>query len=162
MKVIARVGVCGLSGSLVLVLLASLVVPYLGGPALFDRETVRLCRHLLQEVQRSEAITTRDERVQRCLEGRQEVIHELLARDLPVGEVIHRFRLLNGLMDDGQDGVLGSYCSHREGDDDVAICRHVVRWVRMTLREDPTRAEALVRRLEEELAQAQLVAKSAL
>lgn len=162
MKVVTRMALCVLAGSLVLAVLAALVVPYLGGPALFDRETVRLCRHLFSEMQRGEAISVRDRQMQRCLEGRLEVVQDLVEHDLHLTEAIYRFRQLNGLMNDGQDSVLGSYRSNRDGDDDAAIYRHIVRWVRMALRDQPDHADSLLRRLEQELTRLQVAEKSAL
>jgi len=148
MKAAIRISISGGVGTLVVVLLTGVVIPRLGGPRLFAGETSQLCRELLAEVVRGEALSVRDTAVQRSLAGKREVVRDLADGKLTLAEAAERFRSLNALLDDGQDDILGSY-NLAEGDGQD-VFENIICWVEMYLRDRPRKCARVVRRLRRE------------
>lgn len=148
MKAVVRLALPGVVGATFFTLMATVVVPYLSGPSFLSRETASLCERLWHEFQRSEAITVRDQIVKRCIAERRSITLDLIREHLTLDEAIERFRQLNGLLDDGQDAILGTY--RVDGVDDDAIRAHVLRWVSMVLWEDHDQRNAVLRRLNQD------------
>jgi hypothetical protein len=149
MKPLLRVAVCGVVLGLVVALVGCVLVPWLGGPALFAVDGPALCRLLWMEHVRGDALETRDEALRHCLAGKVEVTEEVIAGRLSLAEAIDRFRRLHALLDDGQDEVLGS--TSPAGDDEE-VARNVIRWVSHALNDQPSRRVEVVARLEKEMA----------
>lgn len=149
MKAILRLALPGVVGATFFTLMVTVVVPYLRGPSFLSRETASLCARLWHEFQRSEAISVRDQIVKRCITERRAITLDLIHERLSLDEAIARFRQLNGLLDDGQDAILGTY--RVDDTDDSAIRAHVLRWVNMVLWEDHETRDAVLRRLSQEV-----------
>jgi hypothetical protein len=131
------------------VLLAGwLLIPWLGGPALFGGFQ-DILEMLWGEQVRAEALHTRDVAIQRCLEGKRQVVIDLRAGKLSLAEAADRFRELHTFADDGQDPILGPYAGVENSDE--AVCRNIIRWAEIQTRDEPDAAQLLAR-LNRELA----------
>lgn len=128
-----------------------LVVPWLGGPALFAVDGAAPGQGLWQEQTRAEALEKRDAAVRRRLAGKAEVTAEVVAGRLSLAEAIDRFRRLEALRDEGPDGVPGT--PSRPALDDDEIAQNVLRWASWWLCEEPSRRAEVMTRLEKELAE---------
>jgi hypothetical protein len=148
MKVLLRLSVCGVVLGVAVAFVGCVLVPWLGGPTLLGMDFRELFREMGEERQRQEALRVREEAMMHCLKGKQEVTEAVIAGRLPLAEAVRRFRRLQGLMDDGQDEVLGTYSIGGVGNELMA--RNVLLWVRVALGKRPEGGEVL-RRLEKEL-----------
>src|SRR5262245_60011952 len=150
MKKLLRLGASGLAGSALLCVFGLVLLPWLGGPALFGADFEEVYRMLIAEQVRGEALETRDGAILRCLEGKQGVTAALIAGRLTLAEAAERFERLTGLLDDGQDDVLGAYQS--AGTDRSELYRNVILWVKVTLHDKPRERAEVIDRLERERA----------
>jgi len=147
MKALVRMAICAVVGLGAVVLVAGVLVPWLGGPALLDGDVGELCRVLWLEQARSDALIARDQTVKDHLELKGKAVAEIVAGRLTLLEAAESFRAAQGRLDDGLDDVIGP--SSVVPDDEM--CVHVIRWVSCQLRGDPQRQREVVARLKKEL-----------
>lgn len=148
MKVLLRMFVCVIVGLMTTLALAG-VVQFVGGPALFDLANVQALANLWQAQHYEDAITRREDAMRRCLEGKSKVVEAIIEKDLPLREAVQQFRELQDLLDDGQDEILGVHVSRLEKED--TIDENIVLWVRSALRDHPSRADEVMKRIEREM-----------
>jgi hypothetical protein len=150
MKVALRLGASGLTGAAVIVLFGLVLLPWLGGPALFGADFGEVCRTLMAEHTRGEALETRTEATVRCLEGKGEVTRELIAGRLTLAEAADRFERLSDQLDDARDDVPGAH--RAAANNRSAMYGHVIRWVEVALASRPRQSAEVLARLEREQA----------
>jgi hypothetical protein len=142
MKVALRIGASGLAGAAAIVLLGLVLLPWLGGPALFGADFGAIYRLLVEEQNRGAELEARDEVVMRCLDGKAEATREVIAGRLTLAEAAARFERLSGMLADGEDDL--------SGPDRSAMYDHVIRWVAVALPNDPDRRAQVLGRLQRE------------
>jgi len=84
----------------------------------------------VEELQRSNALETRDGALTPCQDGKRAVVAEVIAGRMALPEAAERFRELPALLDDGQDDTLGSYAV---AEDEEGMCRSILSWVAVLL-----------------------------
>jgi hypothetical protein len=151
MKALVRIGICAVVGLLAVLLLAGVLVPWLGGPALLDGDVSASCRVLWIELVRRDALHARDRTMVERLEIKRKTVEEIVAGRLTLQEAAERFRASQGPVDDGLDDLIGP--STVVPDDLMSL--NVIRWVSCHLREDPPRQAAVLARLKKELERSQ-------
>ena len=139
--------VLGAVASVALVVIFGVFGPWWFGS---DRSLASVASRLYREMQRGQALSSRDEAVRRCLEAKTRVTAEVVAGRLTLLEAAAAFRQCNETVKDGNDAWAGVY---RAPGDEEAVCRNVIVWAALATRRDPQRQAAVVRRLEEELRQ---------
>jgi hypothetical protein len=140
-------GICAVVGLLAVLLVGAVLVPWLGGPGLFDDDLRELGRVLWTEQVREEALVNRERALYQHLTWKEEVVNEVLAGQLTLLEAAERFRAAQGELDDGQDEIIGSF----KLVPDEEMCLNVIRWVSCRLSTDPQRQDEVVGRLQKEL-----------
>jgi hypothetical protein len=148
LRVTAWVLVLGLT----IALTGFVVVPWLGGPALFAVDGQAPGHEMWQEQRRGEALDKRHAAVGRCLAGKAEVTEEVVAGRLSLAEAIDRFRQLEALRDEGPDEAPGTP-SRLAADGDEKIAQNVLSWASWRLYKEPSRRAEVMTRLEKELAE---------
>jgi hypothetical protein len=134
-------GICAVVGMLAVVLVAGVLVPWLGGPALLDDDLTETCRILWVEQVRRDALLARDRTAMASLEIKKKTVEEIVAGRLTLQEAADRFRASQEALDDGLDDLVGHYkvVPSEEAN------QHVILWVSSVLRKDPRKAEVLGR-----------------
>ncbi|HZY83920.1 MAG TPA: hypothetical protein VFE78_03760 [Gemmataceae bacterium] len=115
-----------------------------------DRSLASAGSLLLREMQRGEALSSRDEAVRRCLTAKTRITAEVVAGRLGLTEAAAAFQEWNETVKDGNEHWVGVY---RTAEDEEAVCRNVIVWAANATERDPERRDAVVGRLEEELRQ---------
>jgi hypothetical protein len=141
---------------LVLYALTAVALALIGGVFLpwwvgSERSLAHVAGVLYRELQRGEALDGRDERVRRCLEAKTQITDEVLAGRRGLAEAAEAFREVNERLKGGDSGARRDPFA----DDEEAVYRNVIAWVRGRTSDDPQRQAAVVARLEEELQQFQ-------
>jgi hypothetical protein len=157
MRVLVRLSALAAVGLGAVLLACWLLVPWLGGPALFDGALGDLLDLVWAEQVRAGAIDVRSQSTRACLEGKHQVDAELAAGRMTLAEAADRFRELGALVNDGQDSILGPYPGVPDTDED--IYRNVILWTQVCHRDTPERERQLVERLKQELARLLTVRK---
>jgi hypothetical protein len=150
MKKLLRVTSSGLGGAAMVGLFGLVLLPWLGGPALFGADFGDIYRLLMAEQARGGALDTRVDGALHSIDAKHEIAAELTAGRMTLAEAADRFERLAGMMDDGQDDLLGPY--RTAAGDRPAIYRQVIRWVEVSLQDQPREQAEVVARLERELA----------
>jgi hypothetical protein len=143
MKFFVRLSSCVLVAFSLAALLAAVLLPAVGAPSLFSGEALEMGRRVFDELVRQEALAARDGAVLRVIEAKKEVVAGLIAGKLTLADAADRFAQLQGLVDDGQDDVLGPYRGVPHGD--VAVCDNVLAWARGALYGNPREGEVMAR-----------------
>jgi hypothetical protein len=108
-------------------------------------------RHSLDaQAQRSDELAQRQDVTRRRIEAKQKVIRQLVEGRLALLEAAAWFRYLNENPSDCQDGYRTAWPGHS---DEEKLCRQVIGWVEVEVRERSSlsQAEEMTRRLEAEL-----------
>jgi hypothetical protein len=145
-RALPRLLLCAFTG-VALVLIGGVFAPWWVSS---DRSLASVAGVLYRELQRREALESRDARLWRCREAKARVTAELLAGRLSLAEAAEAFREVNETLQDADDAWVDPY---RFADNEEAVCRTVIAWARHDTGCDPARRAAVVGRLEEELRQ---------
>jgi hypothetical protein len=113
----------------------------LSGPFLLSDDSLSSCREFWDELLRDEAFASRQLKLRQCLDGKFEVMNELAAGTITPAQAVDRFRQLHGLLEDGQDFVLGAY--NRVEDHDEALYQNLLNWVDHNLINHPRHQDIL-------------------
>jgi hypothetical protein len=143
-RVLPRLVLCAATG-VALVLILGVFAPWWMGS---DRSLPSAVGLVYHELQRGEALSSRDEAVRRSREAKDRITAELLAGRMTLREAAQAFQEWNETLKDGNDSWAGVYLV--PGDEEAA-CRNVIVWAAKATDRDPERRDAVVRRLEEEL-----------
>jgi hypothetical protein len=143
-RALPRLVACAAAG-VALFLIVGVFAPWLLGS---ERSLARVGGVLYRELQRGEALNSRDETVRRCLAAKSRITEEVLAGRLSLLEAARAFRECHEAIRDGNESWAGVY---RAPEDEEAVCRNVIAWARQRTGCDPRRQAAAVRRLEAEL-----------
>jgi hypothetical protein len=139
-----RLVLCAATG-VALVLIFAVFAPWWMGS---ERSLASVGGLLYREIQRGEALSSRDEVVRRCRAAKRRITAEVLAGRMTLPEAAQAFREWNETIKDGNEPWAGVY---RAPEDEEAVCRNVIVWARQVANRDPGRQAAVVRHLEEEL-----------
>ena len=148
-RALMRLSVCASMLVVAIGFTGGVLVPWLGGPALFPADVPELFDTLWNECVRREAMDRHSQDIQRGLVAKYEVTLEVIAGRTSLAEATAHFRRLHGLMNEGRDPALTPYAELGSGDE--AFARNVIVWVKGELTADPDRQAEVVARLEREL-----------
>jgi hypothetical protein len=113
-----------------------------------ERSLAQAAGQVYRELQRGEALSSREEVVLRSRDAKQRVTAEVIAGRLTLREAAQAFREWNETLKDGNDAWAGVYRVPQEEDE---VCRNVIVWAEKATKRDPRRQAAVLRRLEAEL-----------
>jgi hypothetical protein len=108
-----------------------------------------LAEWILFEMRRNEALQHRKALMNRMWEMKTSAIDEFIANGTTVQHVIEQFEEAEELLQDDNEGVVPPY---QRTQTKARMCRQLVGWVQDELKDDPEKAQQVVRRLKEELA----------
>jgi hypothetical protein len=149
MATLVRLLSCSLAGVLMLVL-AGAALAKCGGPDLLGGNLGESVRLYLDELERSEELTSRARAVQRCVKDKEQVIAEVCAGRMTLKQAVARFRVVQERLCRGREDGRGSFPAPL---DDETLARNVICWVAVQLRKEPTKAARVLGGLRKELGQ---------
>jgi hypothetical protein len=150
MKKLLRVSASGLSGAALVGLVGLVLLPWLGGPALFGGDFGDVYRLLIAEQARSDALETRVDAALRSIHAKEEISAELIAGRMTLAEAADRFERLAERFDDSPGELPAEY--RAAAGDRAAVYAEVIGWVKVSLQGRPREQAEVVARLERERA----------